>query len=50
MRARYYDAKIQRFINEDPSGFAGGLNLYAYAGGNPIYFIDPSGLGPEAGG
>ncbi|MBV1881333.1 MAG: hypothetical protein KUG82_06850 [Pseudomonadales bacterium] len=50
MRARYYDANIQRFISEDPSGIAGGLNQYAYAGGNPIMSIDPSGLGPEAGG
>ncbi len=44
MRARYYDPKIGRFLSEDPSGFDGGLNLYAYVGGNPIMGVDPSGL------
>ncbi len=45
MRARYYDAQIGRFISEDPIGFQGGLNLYAYVGGNPLILVDPSGLG-----
>ena len=27
----------------DPVGFAGGVNLYAYAGGNPTNFVDPLG-------
>lgn len=45
MRARYYNPYICRFINADPSGFAGGLNLYAFASGNPISLIDPFGLG-----
>lgn len=39
-----YDVKIGRFISEDPIGMAGGLNLYAYALGNPMMFVDPSGL------
>jgi RHS repeat-associated protein len=26
-RARYYDPKLQRFISEDPIGFAGGVPL-----------------------
>ncbi len=43
MRARYYDANIGRFISEDPAGFAGGLNLYAYVGGNPVMLVDPDG-------
>jgi RHS repeat-associated protein len=46
MRARYYDANVGRFISEDPAGFAGGLNLYAYVGGNPIMAVDPSGECP----
>jgi len=45
MRARFYNAKVGRFLNEDPIGFGGGgLNLYAYVGGNPMVGIDPGGL------
>jgi RHS repeat-associated protein len=45
MRSRFYNPYLCRFINPDPSGFAGGLNFYAYAGGNPVTYIDPLGLG-----
>jgi len=42
-RARYYSPTLKRFISEDPIGLGGGLNEYAYARGNPMSFIDPSG-------
>lgn len=44
MRARYYDTEVGRFINKDPIGLAGGLNMYAYVGNNPLRLIDPVGL------
>jgi RHS repeat-associated protein len=40
---REYDPTIG-YIEADPSGFRGGLNLYAYAGQNPTEAIDPFGL------
>ena len=44
-RARYYSPTFQRFIGQDPIGFAGGdPNLYRYVGGNPIGFVDGRGL------
>ena len=43
-RARYYDASLGRFINEDPIGFTGGdVNLYAYVFNNPVVRVDPLG-------
>lgn len=42
-RARYYDQNVGRFINEDPIGFSGGFNFYAYVDGNPIVYRDPFG-------
>lgn len=51
MRARCYNPYLCRFLNADPSGFAGGLNFYAYADGNPVSMMDPFGLGAgEVGG
>jgi RHS repeat-associated protein len=43
-RARYYDPKIGRFLSEDPIGFGGGVNFYAYVLNNPTNNTDPFGL------
>jgi uncharacterized protein RhaS with RHS repeats len=33
-----------RFIQKDPIGILGGLNVYTYAGNNPVTYMDPEGL------
>ena len=43
MKNRYYDSTARRFLHRDPIGFEGGINLYAYAGGNPVMYVDPDG-------
>lgn len=44
-RARYYSPGLQRFVSEDPIGFAAGdSNLYAYVGNAPTMWVDPLGL------
>lgn len=42
-RARYLDSKLRRFIQPDPIGYLGGLNLYAYVQNNPVNILDPYG-------
>ncbi len=46
VRARYYSARLGRFISEDPKEFSGGLNLYAYANDDPTDYSDPFGEKP----
>ncbi|MBJ7459018.1 MAG: RHS repeat-associated core domain-containing protein, partial [Thermoleophilaceae bacterium] len=42
---RYYDPASGVFTSADPIGSPGsGQNLYGYVGGNPVNFVDPSGL------
>ena len=43
-RARYYNPTIGRFISSDPLVLGGGINPYAYVGGDPISYVDPQGL------
>jgi RHS repeat-associated protein len=43
--ARWYDAKVGRWISKDPISFAGGTdNLSEYVGNAPVMYVDPSGL------
>ncbi len=45
MRARFYDAKVGRFLSDDPIGFnSGDWNLYAYVSNNPLSLVDPLGF------
>jgi RHS repeat-associated protein len=44
--ARDYDALSGRWTAKDPSGLAGGLNLYEYAAGDPVDLIDVDGNNP----
>lgn len=43
-RARYYDAKLGRFLATDPARFRAGVNFYLYSSNNPVNYTDPYGL------
>ncbi|HNA61538.1 MAG TPA: RHS repeat-associated core domain-containing protein [Rhabdochlamydiaceae bacterium] len=43
MGARYYDPKGGRFLSPDPVGYPLCLDLYVYAGGDPVNYSDPDG-------
>lgn len=42
-RTRAYDATLGNWISRDPIEERGGINLYGYAGNDPVNFVDPSG-------
>jgi RHS repeat-associated protein len=44
MRNRWYEPKSGRFLSEDPTGLAGGINPYIFAAGDPVNGADPTGL------
>ncbi len=43
---RFYDSFTGRFVTRDPIGYKGGINLYGFAGNNPVNESDPSGFDP----
>ena len=42
-RMRWYDAETGRWLSKDPIGLSGGLNLYAFCGGDSMNYRDPDG-------
>jgi RHS repeat-associated protein len=43
VQQRWYDPAVGRWLTPDPIGLAGGLNLYAYCGHDPVNLVDPTG-------
>jgi len=43
-KARLYSPALGRFMQTDPVGYDGGINLYAYVGDDPLNGTDPNGL------
>ncbi len=47
VRNRVFDPYRGKWLQRDPIGYAGGLNVYQYCSGDPIGSIDPLGLRPD---
>jgi RHS repeat-associated protein len=43
-KARMYSPTLGRFLQTDLMGYQYGMNWYGYVGGDPVNFVDPSGL------
>jgi RHS repeat-associated protein len=45
-KSRFYHPGLGRFLQSDPIGTDGGINLYNYTGNDPVNLTDPLGLDP----
>ena len=41
---RFYSPGVERWMNRDPLGERGGINLYGFVQNDPVNFVDPEGL------
>jgi len=48
-KMRQYSPKLGRFLQPDPIGMAGGMNLYGYVGNSPLLATDALGLAADSG-
>ena len=46
--ARYLDPSTGRFLQRDPIGISGGLNVYVYVTNTPTVAVDPTGQQPKS--